>query len=130
MFISKEKVAEVKRRVSLADIVAQDTDLFDRDGYFVGESPFSGKGNEGPIYVNTDLNRFSCQVTGERGDNIAYIMLRDDVSFLNAVRYLAKIGGIEVSGQSRRPARRLAPPAYPELNFGPDWQMPASRRTA
>ncbi len=95
--------------------MAEDVKLRDCGDYSVGVSPFSDPGSQDPIFLNKELNRFSCSACGRRGDVIEYVMLLYGLSFMSALKHLSEISGIELEYVGKQ--KRSLPPPHPELNL-------------
>lgn len=99
--ITKESIADVKRQVSIVDLINDDVGLDEVDNYYVGPSPFLGTRAKS-LCVNAEAGRFRCIVTGKYGDSIDYMRQRFRMGFIEAVEALADRYGIEVEYESDR----------------------------
>lgn len=114
--VTKRSICELKKKVNLECIVSADIELQDRGDYSVGPSPFSDPNSEDPIFINKELNRFSCPASGCSGDVIEFVMRFHSLSFMEALKHLACIGGFELTYVEPTNSR-FEPPAHPELEF-------------
>ncbi len=100
--IPDEKVSEIRHAVDIAEVVSE-TVLLKRAGKnLVGLCPFHAE--KTPSFsVSPDKQIFHCFGCGSGGDVFGFVMKRDGISFVEALRTLARRGGIDI------PERALSP---------------------
>lgn len=100
----KERVREATDLVAL---VGETVQLKQRGQEFWGCCPFHNEKTPS-FHVSPQTGLWHCFGCGEGGDVFAYVEKRDNVSFVEALRYLADRAGIELhhfSGQAQGPRR-------------------------
>lgn len=113
MFSMDRIKQEVFSRVDLYDVVAEEfpelRDTKMRAAHFRMPCCFHN-GDDDNLKVSPDS--FFCFVCKERGDAIDWLEKRQGLEFMDALKYLARLGGLDVDrlfGQGRRRVRRLSP---------------------
>ena len=94
--IPKEKIEEVKDRAGIVDIISEYLPLKKRGQNYIGLCPFHSE--KTPSFtVSADKKIFHCFGCGESGSVITFIMKKEGIDFLDAVRTLAKRCGVTIS---------------------------------
>jgi len=83
------------------DVISPCVSLSRAGKYFKGLCPFHPDKNPSMI-VNPDRNTFHCFACGTGGDAYSFFMKFHNVSFLDAVRELARQAGVELDDRSER----------------------------
>ena len=114
-------LAELKARVGLAGLVGSYVALRRNGRELVGLCPFHGE--KSPSFtVNEGKGFFHCFGCGAHGDAIGFVMAVDGLSFVEAVKDLARDAGLPLPGSSPghgqelgpgRRERTIVPPAPP-----------------
>ena len=96
--ISKLSAKDIKRQISPKESYQSEIDLKSNrehgwmDG---GLCPFHNDNRPGSFYINLDTGGFNCFSCGARGgDVIAFLQLRDEVTFPESLRYLHECYGV------------------------------------
>ncbi len=93
--IPRDKVTEIKNSVDILEIISETVILRKAGRNYQGLCPFHAE--KTPSFtVNPGKQIFHCFGCGEGGDVIGYVMKREGMSFPEALRSVAKRGGIEV----------------------------------
>ncbi|RPJ75406.1 MAG: DNA primase, partial [Desulfobacteraceae bacterium] len=101
-YIPDEKVSEIRQAVDIAEVVSETVLLRKAGKNLVGLCPFHAE--KTPSFsVSPDKQIFHCFGCGSGGDVFGFVMKRDGVSFVEALRTLAQRSGIEI------PERALSP---------------------
>ena len=107
-FIPDDKVSEIRHAVDITDVISETVVLKRAGKNFVGLCPFHSE--KTPSFsVSPDKQIFHCFGCGSGGDVFAFVMKRDGVAFAEALRTLARRGGIELPERtlSREDQHRL-----------------------
>jgi DNA primase len=95
MKFSPELLEEIRRRIHLQDLIEGQTGLTFRGGKAKqGECPFCHGGKKTPCFeVRPEIGSFRCRsgACGEHGDVFAWFMLREGLTFPEAVRRAAHV---------------------------------------
>ena len=105
--ISDEDKERVRQATDFVQLVAETVELRQRGQEFWGCCPFHGE--KTPSFkVNPATGLWHCFGCGEGGDVFSYVQRRENLDFLDAVRYLADRAGIELAEErgARRGPRR------------------------
>lgn len=112
----EEDKEQVRRATDLVALVAETVVLRQRGGEFWGCCPFHRE--KTPSFkVNPSTGLWKCFGCGKGGDVFSYVMERENLDFMDALRYLAERAGIELSRDrsgSRGPARNRLKEAVAE----------------
>ena len=102
MSISQSTIDEVKNRVDIIDVISDFVTLKRTGQHYKGKSPFTDE--KTPSFIvfprNQNFKDFS---SGKQGDAISFIMEYDGLSYLDAIKYLAKKYGVEVEEEEQSP---------------------------
>ncbi|HEY3072220.1 MAG TPA: DNA primase [Candidatus Limnocylindrales bacterium] len=99
--------AEVKNKLSVADVVGETVQLRKAGTTLKGLCPFHGE--KTPSFVVTPAREtWKCFGCGLGGDIFSFVMQRDGVSFPDALRTLAAKAGVEMDEHTRRDDARKA----------------------
>ena len=92
----KEKIEIIKDRLSVSAIVGQKVRLKKSAGRFIGLCPFHQE--KTPSFSVNDTERFfHCFGCGKHGDIIDFVSETENLEFIEALKKLAKIAGIEIT---------------------------------
>lgn len=94
--IPEDKIEEIKSRASIVDLVSEYVTLKKTGRNFVGLCPFH-KEKTPSFTVNPEKQIFYCFGCGEGGSIFAFLMKINNISFSEAVRYLAGKYGIVIA---------------------------------
>ncbi|NJN28082.1 MAG: DNA primase [Cyclobacteriaceae bacterium] len=102
MSISQATIDEVKNRIDIIDVISDFVTLKRTGQHYKGKSPFSDE--KTPSFIvfprNQNFKDFS---SGKQGDAISFIMEYDGLSYLEAIKYLAKKYGVQVEEEEQTP---------------------------
>src|SRR5436190_3747332 len=99
--------AEIKNKLSVADVVGETVQLRKAGTTFKGLCPFHGE--KTPSFVVTPAREsWKCFGCGLGGDIFSFVMQRDGVSFPEALKTLAAKAGVEIDERTTRDDARKA----------------------
>jgi DNA primase len=98
--ISRETIDEVKNRIDIVDVVSDFVSLKRSGQNYKALSPFSNE-KTASFYVVPGKGIFKDFSSGKGGDGITFVMEHEGMSYLEAIRYLAKKYGVEVKEEQR-----------------------------
>ena len=100
--ISEEDKERVRAATDLVALVGETVELRPRNGEFWGCCPFHGEKTPS-FHIIPSTQSWHCFGCGAGGDCFTYVMKRENLSFPEAIRYLADRAGIEIAddGTSR-----------------------------
>ena len=105
--IGDEDKEKVRQATDFVQLVAETVELRQRGQEFWGCCPFHGE--KSPSFkVNPNTGLWHCFGCGEGGDVFSYVQKRENLSFPDAIRYLADRAGVELAeerGGRRGPKR-------------------------
>ena len=100
--ITDEDKEKVRQATDLVALVGETVVLRQRGGEFWGCCPFHQE--KSPSFkVNPSTGLWKCFGCGKGGDLYSYVMERENLEFVDAIRYLADRAGIEPPRTGRRP---------------------------
>ncbi|HXC93383.1 MAG TPA: DNA primase [Geobacteraceae bacterium] len=95
MMIPDEKIAEVRERAGIVEVISDYISLKKSGANFQGLCPFHGE--KTPSFnVNPSRGIFHCFGCGEGGNAVTFVMKMEGISFPEAVKLLAKRVGVEI----------------------------------
>lgn len=122
--ITKETIDEVKSRVDIVDVVGDFVSLKRSGQNYKALSPFVNEKTPS-FYVVPSKGIFKDFSSGKGGDGITFVMEHEGMSYLEAIRYLAKKYGIEIKEEAGRTEEERASQSerdslYILMNFAKD----------
>lgn len=93
--ISKDTIDEVKTRLDIVDVVGDFVSLKRSGQNYKALSPFTNE-KTASFYVVPAKGIFKDFSSGKGGDSITFVMEHEGMSYLEAIRYLAKKYGVEI----------------------------------
>jgi len=100
--ISQSTIDEIKNRIDIIDVISDFVTLKRTGQHYKGKSPFSDE--KTPSFIvfprNQNFKDFS---SGKQGDAISFIMEYDGLSYMEAIKYLAKKYGVEIEEEEQTP---------------------------
>nr|HPH46651.1 DNA primase [Chryseolinea sp.] len=93
--ISRETIDEVKNRIDIVDVVGDFVTLKRSGQNYKALSPFSNE-KTASFYVVPSKGIFKDFSSGKGGDGITFVMEHEGMSYLEAIRYMAKKYGVEL----------------------------------
>jgi len=107
-----DPVEEIRERIDLVDVISQDVQLRKSGRHLVGPCPFHAEKTPGAFKVNPERQIWKCFSCQAGGDVFSYVQKRDNLSFREALEWLARKAGIaleptEQAAQVRGEKERL-----------------------
>jgi DNA primase len=93
--ISRETIDEIKNRIDIIDIVSDFVTLKRSGQNYKALSPFTNE-KTASFYVVPSKGIFKDFSSGKGGDGISFVMEHEGLSYVEALRYLAKKYGVEI----------------------------------
>ena len=98
---------EIKGAIKLSDLIKKNIVLKQRDkSNFIGLCPFH-KEKTPSFNVSDDKGFYHCFGCGKNGDIYSYVMEVENISFLDALRKLAELAGIDYSNKNFIPDPKI-----------------------
>lgn len=122
--ITRETIDEVKNRVDIVDVVGDFVSLKRSGQNYKALSPFTNE-KTASFYVVPAKGIFKDFSSGKGGDGITFVMEHEGMSYLEAIRYLAKKYGVEIKEEEGRSEQERASQSerdslYILMNFAKD----------
>lgn len=123
--ITRDTIDEVKNRLDIVDVVGDFISLKRSGQNYKALSPFTNE-KTASFYVVPSKGIFKDFSSGKGGDAITFVMEHEGMSYLEAIRYLAKKYGVEIKEDEGRRAEELATQStrdslYILMNFAKDF---------
>ena len=93
--ISRETIDEIKNRIDIIDVVGDFVTLKRSGQNYKALSPFTNE-KTASFYVVPSKGIFKDFSSGKGGDGISFVMEHEGMSYVEALRYLAKKYGVEI----------------------------------
>jgi DNA primase len=121
--ISNETIDEVKNRIDIVDVVGDFVSLKRSGQNYKALSPFTNEKTPS-FYVVPSKGIFKDFSSGKGGDAITFVMEHEGMSYLEAIRFLAKKYGVEIKEDAGKAEDRTAQSErdslYIVMNFAKD----------
>lgn len=116
--IDRDSIEELISQLDIVDVISSEVTLEKRGSTFVGCCPFHNE-KSGSFTVSKAKQIFKCFGCGEGGDAIAFVMKKEKVDFLDAVRSLASrfnftLKEVEISQEEKEKAEKKV--SYSNVN--------------
>ena len=98
--IDEQTILQIKERIDIVEVVSDFINLKKSGSSYKALSPFSSEKTPS-FFVSPAKQIFKCFSTGKGGDAIEFLMLIDGLSYIEALKYLAKKYGIEIIENSK-----------------------------
>ncbi len=98
--ISRYTIDEVKNRIDIVDVVSDFVSLKRSGQNYKALSPFTNEKTPS-FYVVPSKGIFKDFSSGKGGDAITFVMEHEGLGYLEAIRYLAKKYGVEITEEER-----------------------------
>ncbi len=95
MKISDESIQEIKARIDIVDVIGDFVSLKKSGSSFKGLSPFTNEKTPS-FFVSPAKEIYKCFSSGKGGDAISFVMEMEGISYIEALKYLAKKYGIQI----------------------------------
>jgi DNA primase len=99
--ISNETIDEVKNRIDIVDVVGDFVSLKRSGQNYKALSPFTNE-KTASFYVVPNKGIFKDFSSGKGGDAITFVMEHEGMSYLEAIRFLAKKYGVDIKEEAGR----------------------------
>jgi len=97
--ISRETIDEVKSRIDIVDVVGDFVTLKRSGQNYKALSPFTNE-KTASFYVVPSKGIFKDFSSGKGGDGITFVMEHEGMSYVEAIRYMAKKYGVEIKEEA------------------------------
>ena len=97
--ISPDTIDEVKIRIDVVDVISDFITLKRSGQNYKALSPFTNE-KTASFYVVPSKGIFKDFSSGKGGDGITFVMEHEGMSYLEAIRYLAKKYGVEIKEEA------------------------------
>jgi DNA primase len=98
--ISREAIDEVRSRVDIVDVIGDFVSLKRSGQNYKALSPFTNE-KTASFYVVPAKGIFKDFSSGKGGDSITFVMEHEGMSYIEAIRYLAKKYGVDLKEEAR-----------------------------
>jgi DNA primase len=125
MRITKETIDQIYTAIDIVEVVGDFVALKKRGANFAGLSPFTNEKTPS-FYVSPAKQIFKCFSTGKGGDAVKFLMEVDSLTYVEALKYLAKKYSIEVKFDREQTDEQQAEQSerdslYIVLNYAKDY---------
>src|SRR4249920_473798 len=121
--ISRNTIDEVKSRIDIVDVISDFITLKRSGQNYKALSPFTNE-KTASFYVVPSKGIFKDFSSGKGGDAITFVMEHEGMSYLEAIRYLAKKYGVEIKEEQRTAEEQVQQSErdglYIAMNFAKD----------
>jgi DNA primase len=97
--ISRETIDEIKNRIDIVDVISDFVTLKRSGQNYKALSPFTNE-KTASFYVVSSKGIFKDFSSGKGGDAITFVMEHEGMSYVEALRFLAKKYGVEIKEES------------------------------
>lgn len=97
--ISRDTIDEVKSRIDIVDVISDFITIKRSGQNYKALSPFTNE-KTASFYVVPSKGIFKDFSSGKGGDGITFVMEHEGMSYLEAIRYLAKKYGVEIKEEA------------------------------
>ena len=122
--IKASSIEELKSRVNIYDVVSAYVSLKKSGSSYKGLSPFTTEKTPS-FFVHPDKNYYYCFSTSQGGDIISFIMIKENLSFAEAVEFLANKYGFKLEyedgGKSDKASASIRKQIYDIHEDAADW---------
>jgi DNA primase len=122
--ISRETIDEIKNRIDIIDVVGDFITLKRSGQNYKALSPFTNE-KTASFYVVPSKGIFKDFSSGKGGDGISFVMEHEGMSYVEALRYLAKKYGVEIKeeavGQQQLLQQSDRDSLYIVMNYAKDY---------
>jgi DNA primase len=123
--ITRDTIDEVKNRLDIIDVIGDFVSLKRSGQNYKALSPFTNE-KTASFYVVPSKGIFKDFSSGKGGDAITFVMEHEGMSYVEAIRYLAKKYGVEIKEDEGKRQEELASQStrdalYIVMNFAKDY---------
>src|SRR5690349_22396547 len=98
--ITRETIEEIKNRLDIIDVIGDFVSLKRSGQNYKALSPFTNE-KTASFYVVPSKGIFKDFSSGKGGDGITFVMEHEGMSYVEALRYLARKYGVEIKEDAR-----------------------------
>lgn len=106
MRLPEEKIDEIRRTADIVDIVSDYVRLVPSGRNYKAISPFNPSEKTPSFYVSSEKQIYKCFSTGKGGNVFTFIQEMEKLPFIDAVKWVAKKVGIDLSQYERKSDKR------------------------
>ncbi len=106
MRLPEEKIDEIRRAADIVDIVSEYVRLVPSGRNYKAISPFNPSEKTPSFYVSSEKQIYKCFSTGKGGNVFTFIQEMEKLPFIDAVKWVAKKVGIDLSQYDRKSAKQ------------------------
>ncbi|MBX2945031.1 MAG: DNA primase [Cyclobacteriaceae bacterium] len=122
--ISRQTIDEIRNRIDIVDVVSDFVSLKRSGQNYKALSPFTNEKTPS-FYVVPSKGIFKDFSSGKGGDGITFVMEHEGMSYVEALKFLAKKYGVEIKEDARTPedvaAQSERDSLYIVMNFAKDY---------
>src|SRR6187402_686198 len=122
--ISRETIDDVKNRMDIVDIIGDFVSLKRSGQNYKALSPFTNE-KTASFYVVPQKGIFKDFSSGKGGDGITFVMEHEGMSYMEAIRYLAKKYGVDLKeskpSEDQQAAQSEREGLYVLMNYARDY---------
>ncbi|MFY8128339.1 MAG: DNA primase [Chitinophagaceae bacterium] len=105
--ITPSSIEQIKNRIDIIDVVGEYVKLKKRGVNYIGNCPFHNE--KSPSFtVSPAKEIYKCFGCGKSGNTITFLMEHDKLSYVEALKWLAKRYNIEVEETEQTPEQKIA----------------------
>jgi len=105
MRLPEEKIDEIRRTADIVDIISDYVRLVPSGRNYKAISPFNPSEKTPSFYVSPEKQIYKCFSTGKGGNVFTFIQEMEKLPFIDAVKWVAKKVGIDLSQYERKNCR-------------------------
>jgi DNA primase len=102
MRLPEEKIDEIRRTADIVDIISDYVRLVPSGRNYKAISPFNPSEKTPSFYVSPEKQIYKCFSTGKGGNVFTFIQEMEKLPFIDAVKWVAKKVGIDLSQYERK----------------------------
>ncbi len=106
MRLPEEKIDEIRRTADIVDVVSDYVRLVPSGRNYKAISPFNPSEKTPSFYVSSEKQIYKCFSTGKGGNVFTFIQEMEKLPFVDAVKWVAKKVGIDLSQYERKSAKQ------------------------
>ncbi len=106
MRLPEEKIDEIRRAADIVDIVSDYVRLLPSGRNYKAISPFNPSEKTPSFYVSPEKQIYKCFSTGKGGNVFTFVQEMEKLPFIDAVKWVAKKVGIDLSQYERKSAKQ------------------------
>lgn len=106
MRLPEEKIDEIRRTADIVDVVSDYVRLVPSGRNYKAISPFNPSEKTPSFYVSPEKQIYKCFSTGKGGNVFTFIQEMEKLPFIDAVKWVAKKVGIDLSQYERKSAKQ------------------------